>query len=71
MSLFPNEIHLARRQEKCQSSDSEELKDIRVTVEPPPDSDIKTNGDLPPEPEGASFKLRHRQTSLTEETVIT
>lgn len=71
MSLFPNEIHLARRQEKSHSSDSEELKELHITVEPPPDSAVKTNGDLHPDPGGASSKLRHRTTSLTEETVIT
>lgn len=72
MTLFANEIHNARQQEKNHGcDDTDELKGLHVNVEPPPDSSAKINGDLQLETEGGSPTLRHRTASLTEETVIT
>lgn len=70
MSLFPNEINIARRQEKSQADEEE----IKISVRSP-ELPGQTNGSLPQNSnvplQEAGSRLRHRQTSVTEESVIT
>lgn len=70
MSLFPNEIHIARRLEK----EEMEKGDLQVSVHSP---EHKENGDLfkaselPLENAAVNVRQRSRSTASTEESVIT
>ncbi|XP_076467810.1 phospholipid-transporting ATPase VA-like [Babylonia areolata] len=73
MSLFPNEVHIARRQEKSSTDKSEEFKEFHI--QPPSENcnDHKLNGDFHHSSEDIlPSNARHRPSAapLTVETVI-